>query len=43
MVKVAKNPVAKLDVRFPKQVVMDAMEIIYPEYWLKAYAKVTFP
>jgi hypothetical protein len=35
MVEVAKSPIAKLDVWFPKQVVMDAMGIIYPQYWLK--------
>jgi len=35
MVEVAKNPIAKLDVWFLKQVVMDAMGIIYPQYWLK--------
>jgi hypothetical protein len=43
MVEVAKSLIAKLDVRFLKQVVMDAKGILYSQYWLKAYAKVTFP
>jgi hypothetical protein len=43
MVEATQSPITKLDVWFPKQVVMDAMGITYPQYWLKAYEKVTFP
>jgi hypothetical protein len=30
-----KGLIGELDARFPKQVIMDAMGIMYPQYWLQ--------
>jgi hypothetical protein len=35
MAKVAKDLIVGLDAQFPKQAVMDAMGIVYPQYWLQ--------
>jgi len=35
--------IEKLDAQFPKQTVPNAMGIVYPQYWLQAYANTTFP
>jgi hypothetical protein len=43
MAEVAKGLIAKLDAQFCKQGVMDAMGIVYPQYWLQVDADVTFP
>jgi len=34
MAKATKSLILELDARFPKQLVMDAMGIIYSQYWL---------
>jgi hypothetical protein len=43
MAKAVEGLIAKLDVRFLEQVAMDAMGIVYSQYWLQANANVTFP
>jgi hypothetical protein len=43
MAKVAEDLIVGLDAQFPKQAVMDAMGIVYPQYWLQTNANVTFP
>jgi len=43
LVEAATRLIVELDVRFPKQVVLDAMGVIYPQYWLQVDAKMTFP
>jgi hypothetical protein len=43
MVEVAKSLILELDARFSKQLVLNAMGIEYPQYWLQVNVKVTFP
>jgi hypothetical protein len=41
MVKDAEGLIVELDAQFLEQTIMDV--IVYPQYWLQAYANVTFP
>jgi hypothetical protein len=43
MAKAVEDLIVGLDAQFPRQVVMDAMGIVYPQYWLQTNANVTFP
>jgi hypothetical protein len=43
MVEVVLGLIEKLDVRFPKQSVLDAIGVVYPQYWLQANVDNTFP
>ncbi len=43
LAKVAIGLIEKLDVRFPEQMIFDAIEIVYPQYWLHAYVDMIFP
>jgi hypothetical protein len=43
MAKAVKGLITKLDARFFEQAVMDAMGIVYPQYWLQLDVNVRFP
>jgi hypothetical protein len=43
LAKAATRLIVELDVQFLKQAVLDAMGVIYPQYWLQVDAKMTFP
>jgi hypothetical protein len=43
MAEVAKSLILELDVQFLKQLMLNAMGIVYPQYWLQTDVKVTFP
>jgi hypothetical protein len=40
---VVEGLIAKLNVHFFEQSVLDVMGIVYPQYWLQENVKVTFP
>jgi hypothetical protein len=42
MAEAVKGLIVKLDAQFLEQVVMDAMGIVYPQYWLQVDVNVTF-
>jgi hypothetical protein len=43
MAKVVEGLIVKLNACFFEQSILDAMGIVYPQYWLQANVKVTFP
>jgi hypothetical protein len=43
MAKVVEGLIVELDAQFLEQAIMDAMEIVHPQYWLQANENVTFP
>jgi hypothetical protein len=42
MTEVVKSLILELDAQFPEQSMLDAMGIVYMQYWLQADAEVTF-
>jgi len=42
MVEVVLSLIEELDIRFPKQSVLDAIGVVYPQYWLQANVDNTF-
>jgi hypothetical protein len=43
MAKLAVGLIEELDARFFEQTILDATGIVYAQYWLQAYAYMTFP
>ncbi len=43
MVEVVLGLIEELDVRFPKQSVLDAIGVVYPQHWLQANVDNIFP